>query len=170
MSEPFLGEIKPVGFNFAPHGHAMCQGQVLPISQNTALFSLLGTNFGGNGTSNFALPDLRGRIPLSSGQGPGLSSYQLGEVGGVASVSLTAPQLPSHTHNVVGSSAASTSLSPSGTFPGPAARKVYTPASTGQFAVDAVIPTGGGQPHENMQPFLSINYIIAMVGIFPARP
>ena len=169
MSEPFVGEIRPVAFTFAPNGWALCQGQIMDISQNTALFSLLGTTFGGNGTTNFALPDLQGNIALGARQGPGLSNYLDGEVGGTSSVTLTAGQIPAHNHPVVGSSASSTSLSPVGKFPGTTARKVYTSPTSGQFISDAVIADGGGQAHNNMQPFLSINYIIALNGIFPPQ-
>ena len=167
--DPFLGEIRPVGFNFAPRGWALCQGQVMSIAQNTAIFSLLGTTYGGNGQSTFALPDRRGRVAISSGQGPGLSDCVLGETGGTSSVVLTTPQLPPHNHPVVGSSTASSAVSPSGKFPGQTARKVYKPLSNGQFSVDAVIADGGGQAHNNIQPFLSINFIIALQGVFPPQ-
>ena len=169
MSEPFLGEIRPVGFSFAPIGWATCSGQILPISQNTALFSLMGTFYGGNGTSNFALPNLQGNVAISYGSGPGLTPRNIGEVGGQTSVTLTTSQMPAHNHNVVGSSAAANSLSPIGKFPATSGRKLYAPAANVQFSSDAVIADGGGQSHNNMQPFLSINYIIALTGIFPAR-
>ena len=168
--DPFLGEIRPVGFNFAPRGWALCQGQILPISQNTALFSLLGTNYGGNGTVNFALPNLQGNVAIGARQGPGLSSFFEGQTGGQTSVTLTTAQLPAHSHSVRGSSAAATSRSPSGNFPAKSVRKVYTTPAAGQLIADAVISTGSGFPHNNMQPYLSINYIIALQGIFPSRP
>ncbi len=166
MSEPFLGTIVGFAGNFAPRGWALCQGQILSISQNTALFSLLGTTYGGNGQTTFALPDLRGRTPVSSGQGPGLSNYDLGQSGGEESVVLNAAQMPAHTHQVLGSSVA-TGGRPNG----------RTPATGGQYgnANDVTMDpgmiqaAGGSQPHDNMPPHLAINYIIALQGIFPSR-
>jgi microcystin-dependent protein len=166
----FIGEIRPAGFNFAPQGWALCQGQILPISQNTALFSLLGTTYGGNGLSTFALPDLQGNVAVSSGQGPGLSSYVLGEVDGSSGVTLLTSQIPLHSHNVVGQSAAANSDTPSGRFPALTPRNCYDVAADGFMSPDAVISDGGGQPHNNMQPYCVINYIIALNGIFPSRP
>jgi microcystin-dependent protein len=168
--DPFIGEIRPAGFNFAPRGWALCQGQILPISQNTALFSLLGTFYGGNGTSTFALPDLQGRVALNAGQGPGLSSYDVGQVGGTESVTLLTSQMPIHNHNVVGSSASANSDTPTGRFPAVSPRTVYGTSVDGFFSSQAVIPDGGGQPHNNMQPYCVINYIIALQGVFPPRP
>jgi len=169
--EPFIGEIRWVGFNFAPTGWATCDGQILAISQNTALFSLLGTTYGGDGKTTFALPDLRGRVPLHSGQGPGLSQRTIGEKGGAETVTLTTSQLPAHTHQAVGTSNVATAVSPAA---GVWATKTRTPlygaaGSNANMAAGAIGPTGGNQPHENMPPFLGLTCIIALQGIFPSR-
>ena len=167
--DPFLGELRLFGFNFAPVGWAMCQGQLIGISQNTALFSLLGTMYGGDGMSTFGLPDLRGRTAVGMGQGPGLADYVQGQVGGTETVTLTAAQLPAHNHSVAASSAA-TGKSPAATVPG------YTAdgSTYGTTADLAMSPTmvgggGGGQPHANLQPYLALNWCIALQGIFPSR-
>lgn len=171
MSEPFLGEIIMFGGNFAPRGWAFCSGQLLSIAQNTALFSILGTTYGGNGTTTFALPDLRGRVPIHPGQGPGLSSYVLGEAAGVENVTLLTTQMPAHTHVLTSnaSTAAATDTLPTGNFL--ASDNQYTNASNTQMNANAVAiaPTGGSQPHTNIQPFLCVNFIIALEGIFPSR-
>lgn len=157
-----------VGFNFAPRGWAECNGQLLPISQNTALFALLGTTYGGDGRVTFALPDLRGRVPLHQGNGPGLSPRTLGESTGTESVALTVNQLPSHTHTLKGSATrqdtnrvAGAALSNSGYY------STQTPAADMHPA--AVATTGAGQPHDNVQPVLCVNFVIAVEGIFPSR-
>ena len=168
MSEPFLGQIMLVPYNFAPRGWAFCTGQILPIAQNTALFSLLGTTYGGNGQTTFALPDLRGRVPISSGQGPGLSSYDLGEVGGEESVTLLVNELPAHNH-LVGASDVEVAQ---GSVPKDqvlALGNYYGPTPDTVMAVNMIQPTGGSQPHENRQPYLTLNYCIALEGIFPSR-
>jgi microcystin-dependent protein len=167
--DPFLGEIRPVGFTFAPVGWALCQGQILPISQNTALFSLIGTTYGGNGVSTFALPDLRGRYAMHAGQGPGLANHDLGESAGVEAVTLTAGNLPAHGHGVGASSAAATAWSPAGGVPAKAARTVYKSGGAAAMASDSLSVAGQNQPHENHQPFLSVIYIIALQGIYPPR-
>ena len=168
MSDPFIGQLLAVPYNFAPKGWALCNGQVLPIDQYQALFSLLGTTYGGNGTTNFALPDLRGRVPISSGHGPGLSDYFIGQEGGNESVALTSNQLPSHTHAVSASSAQQTLDAPSNAVP--AVGGAYAPAdSTATMAPKMVEPTGAGQPVTVVQPYLTINWIIALVGSFPVR-
>ena len=170
-SEPFVGEIMLVPYNFAPTGWAFCNGQLLPISQNTALFSLLGTMYGGNGQSTFALPDLRGRVAISLGQGPGLSPRDQGETGGSESVALTLQQIPQHNHPVNVSSSPGTSAQAAGnhlhasTF-----GNSYAATPDGTMAADAIGQTGGGQPHNNLQPYLTLNYVIALQGIFPTRP
>ncbi|MQY09985.1 hypothetical protein SRB5_00890 [Streptomyces sp. RB5] len=167
--DPFLGEIRMAGFNFAPVGWALCNGQLLSINQNTALFSLLGTTYGGNGTTDFALPDLRGRVPMHPGQGPGLSSHDLGEAGGTETVTLTTGELPPHTHALTGVN----SRQDTNRVPGaaPANGGYYsTEAPTAAMHPGAVQPTGGGQPHPNVQPYLCVNFIIALSGIFPSRP
>jgi microcystin-dependent protein len=181
MSEPFLGQLMIFAGNFAPRGWATCDGQILSIAQNTALFSLLGTTYGGNGQTTFALPDLRGRVPIHQGQGPGLSPYTEGEVGGVESVTLINTQMPSHNHtatNAINAAYGPQSPSdnpagavPAGTSGGP---QVYAPASDGtvmnpQTVVTTIGIAGGSQPHENRQPYLCILFCIALEGIFPPR-
>jgi len=173
MAEPFVGQIIAVGFNFAPVGWAICDGSLLPISQYDALFNLIGTTFGGNGQTTFALPDLRGRAVLAMGQGSGLSSYALGQQGGAESVVLTGGQVGSHTHALVG---AATSTTPT---PGPAvvlgttaaADPIYATAGTNAVLTTAAVSpsAGGGVPHENRQPSLAVTYIISLFGIFPTQ-
>jgi microcystin-dependent protein len=166
VAEPFLGQILLFAGNFAPSGWALCNGQLLSIQQNTALFSILGTTYGGNGQTNFALPDLRGRAPIHMGQGPGLSNYPEGEVGGVESVTLIASQMPAHTHAQPATAADEGTNRPNAAVP--ARGGVYAATSDGS----ALAPTsaaGGSQPHENRPPFLVMNYCIALQGIFPSR-
>jgi microcystin-dependent protein len=190
MAEPFLGMIILVGFNFAPQGWAFCNGQLLPINQNTALFSLLGTQYGGNGVTTFALPDLRGRVPLGFGQGAGLSNYVQGQVGGVETVTLTINQMPIHTHVIAPGSlsgtprvknAAGNRQTPVGNVPAIEAAGVT--ATYSDQAPDASMaagtitisgsPTaanaGAGQPFPVVQPYVAMNYCIALQGIFPSR-
>ena len=173
MSEPFVGQVIAVGFNFAPVGWALCQGQLLPISQNTALFSLLGTTYGGDGQSTFGLPDLRGRAALGMGQGSGLQPYPLGQPGGVESVTLTANQFASHTHALQAAATATTPTPGSGVVLGTptAATPIYaTAGAPATLAGSAVsLAAGGNGAHENRQPSLAINYIIALFGIFPSQ-
>lgn len=176
MLEPYIGEITLFAGNFAPRGWAFCQGQLLSIAQNTALFSILGTTYGGDGRTNFALPDLRGRAPIGFGQGPGLPSYELGEMGGEPSHTLTYPEMPAHSHAVQAAGVASggSSASPGGgTWASSTARdNIYsdaapdTPMAGGNISIGAA---GNSQPHNNMQPYLGLNYIIALEGIYPAR-
>jgi microcystin-dependent protein len=172
--DPFVAEIRIFPFNFAPKGWAWCDGQLLPLSQNTALFSLLGTTYGGNGKSNFALPDLQGRSPMHPGQGPGLSLHDLGEIGGSETVTLLESEIPAHSHamrafNDVGEDR----------IPGPTESMAR---STGGFAYadptqsalvpmsgQALAPAGGAQPHNNMQPYLTFHFNIALQGVFPPR-
>jgi len=169
MSQPFLGEIFLVPYNFAPRGYAFCAGQILPIAQNTALFSLLGTTFGGNGQTTFALPDLRGRVAVGAGQGPGLSNVDLGQVGGTETVTLTQAQLPAHVHLAAASQAAGTSSRPSNQFPA-AGQPVYGATSDGTtLNPEFVQSAGSNQPFSIEQPSLGLNYIIALEGIFPSR-
>lgn len=175
MSEPFIGEIRIFGGGFAPRGWALCNGQLLPINANTALFSILGTTYGGNGRTTFALPDLRGRAPLQAGQAPGLSNYALGETVGDVSVTLTSNEMPDHTHVPAGSSSAGTDVKPgNGLWAIPGAGRgvdAYT-NGTGDVKMSPSVLSviGGGQPHNNMPPYLVVNYIIALEGIFPSRP
>ena len=181
MSQPFLGQIQPFGFTFAPRGWAFCNGQLLSISQNTALFSLLGTQYGGNGTTTFALPDLRSRVPMHFGQGPGLPNYVIGEEGGVETVTLTLAETPVHTHSFSGTSDAANFKQPTAGGALAESNKAGTVPGDAYYAADlnvnplqplnqgSVSQYGGSQPHTNLQPYLTINFCIAMQGIFPAR-
>ena len=169
--ERFIGSISLVPYNFNPTGTAFCNGQLMSISQNTALFSLIGTYYGGNGTSNFALPDLRGRMAVGMGQGPGLSLYDIGQYGGEEQVTLTIGQMPQHTHAAVASATAGNTVSPSGAYWAPGPRLLLYSAATNltPMSPGAVGLAGGGQPHDNLKPYLTLNYVIWTVGIFPAR-
>jgi microcystin-dependent protein len=171
MSEPFVGEIRMFGFGFAPQGWALCNGQLLPISQNQALFSLLGTTYGGDGRTTFALPDMQSRMPVCQGQGPGLSSYPEGQAGGAETVTLAAAQMPGHTHPVKASSSAAGSDQPGGRALARSASHIYTaePDTSTVLNADMLGGTGGGQPHGNIQPYLAVNFCIALTGIFPPR-
>jgi microcystin-dependent protein len=167
--DPFLGQLMLVPYNFAPRGWAFCNGQIMSIAQNTALFSLLGTTYGGNGQTTFALPDLRGRVAISSGQGPGLQNYSLGEIAGSENVTLISSQMPAHTH-VVGASTGSAQATPDNAFPGSdTSTQIYDLAASTTMNPQMIQPSGGSQPHENRQPYLALNYIIALQGIFPSR-
>ena len=166
MTEIFLGQILPAAFSFAPRGFAQCNGQLLPIAQNQALFSLLGTQYGGNGQTNFALPDLRGRTPTGfDGSDP------IGTVSGTETVTLTTPQLPMHLHQLAGTAASNTLRNPNGTLFGTATSNLYAPVGGPQvpLAAQSLASAGGNQPHENMQPYSVINFCIALTGIFPSR-
>jgi microcystin-dependent protein len=165
--EPFLGEIRLVPFNFAPRGWAICAGQLLPISQNQALFALLGTTYGGNGQTTFALPDLRGRVPIGAGQPSAGSSYPLGATGGEETVALTTRQLPQHAHPIHASSAAATTKNPTTAFL--AGGGAYGAQRNVRMNAAMIGRTGGGEGHENRQPYLALNYIIALQGIFPSQ-
>jgi microcystin-dependent protein len=187
MSEPFIGEIRMVGFSFAPRGWAFCQGQLLPIAQNSALFSLLGTQFGGDGRTSFGLPDLRGRSPVGQGQGPGLSDITMGKMAGTETVTLNQTQMPSHTHTAEASIAVPASSNGVDTTGTPATNTVLGPASNSGragtlYATDAanttlkpfnspvtVQPAGGNLPIGTRNPFTGVNCIIALEGIFPSR-
>lgn len=170
--DPFLGEIKWVAFTFAPRGWALCDGQVLPINQNQALFSLLGTTYGGDGRTTFALPDMRGRTPIHVGQGPGLSPYVLGQRAGEESHTLTVSEIPWHAHQAMASGAEATAVSPAGNVPAAKARvPLYGPGpATIDMGSGVIAATGGSQPHNNMPPYITLNCIIALQGIFPSRP
>jgi microcystin-dependent protein len=175
MADPFVAEIRIFPFNFAPSGWAWCNGQLLPISQNTALYSLLGTTYGGNGKSNFALPDLQGRVPMHPGQGPGLSLYDLGQTGGSETVSLLESEMPAHSHTFKASNDAGGTKTPTGA-------SISRPFGRGNNMFDATVanlvymapemaaPAGGDQPHNNMQPYLTFFFCIALQGVFPPRP
>ena len=179
--DPFVGEIRAFGFNFAPRGWALCQGQLLAINQNTALFALLGTNYGGNGYQTFGLPDLRGRLIVNPGQGNGLSNYSIGQLGGIENETLLLTELPLHTHTltqgltVMASSAAGISSTPAGNVLAVLNTvQHYSTSPDVQMAAGSIAGTatvvGGGTPHSNLMPYLCINYCIALQGIFPSRP
>ena len=170
--DPFVAEIRIFPFNFAPRGWAFCDGQILPLSQNTALFSLLGTTYGGDGKSNFALPDLQGRAPMHPGQGPGLSLHDLGETGGSESVTLLESEIPSHAHGLVASSQAGEDPQAVGeTFARSVGANLYQASSTGLVSMNdnTIAPAGGDQPHNNLQPYLTLSFCIALQGVFPPR-
>jgi microcystin-dependent protein len=178
--QPFLGQITLFPCNFAPKGWALCEGQLIAIAQNTALFSLLGTYYGGDGIRTFALPDLRGRVPIGQGQGPGLSQYDLGSVQGQEIVVLSSSQSPAHTHPFPAFAAPATTNAPSGALPaeghgaGRAGGNVntYAPlqnATATKLASGQVGVAGGNQPHNNLQPYLTLNWCIALEGVFPSR-
>jgi microcystin-dependent protein len=167
---PYLGEIMLFAGNFQPRGWAFCNGQLLPINQNQALFSLLGTTYGGDGRVTFALPDLRDRVPIHFGQGPGLSDRVLGERSGATTHTLTLAEIPAHTHPLRVSSAPATSVTPVGMFPArnPAGYAQFT-ATTPDVVMTAAGSAGGSQPHENLQPCLGLHFCIALQGVFPSQ-
>ena len=174
MADPFVAEIRIFPFNFAPRGWAFCNGQLLPISQNTALFSLLGTTYGGNGQSTFALPDMQGKAPMQPGQGPGLSLHDLGEIGGSETVTLLQSEIPAHSHPLMASTQPGEDPSP-----GPnealgrsVGASLYQTTTTPFVPVsfNAIAPAGGNLPHNNMMPYLTLSFCIALQGIFPPRP
>ena len=173
MADPFVAEIRIFPFNFAPKGWAFCDGQILPISQNTALFSLLGTTYGGDGKSTFALPDMQGNAPIHAGQGPGLSLYDLGQIGGSETVTLLVSEIPLHTHTLQ-------AFATPGDLKEPQAGACLTRSNNGaiynttisnfvQMAPQALTPAGGSLPHNNMMPYLTLNFCIALQGVFPPR-
>jgi microcystin-dependent protein len=169
MATPFLGEIRMVGFGFAPKGWAMCNGQSMPINQNQALFSLLGTTFGGNGQTTFLLPDLRGRVPLEPGTKGNTPTYGYGQVGGQEMHTLTIGEMPAHTHTALASSSGPAAPSPSNNFWANGGQQLYVGSPNTAMAANAIANNGGGQAHENRSPYLVINFIIALTGIFPTR-
>jgi len=171
MSEPFVAEIRIFPFNFAPTGWAFCDGQLISISQNTALFSLLGTTYGGNGINNFALPNFQGCAPMHSGQGPGLSLRSLGETGGSDTITLLATEIPVHTHAANCNAGTGDQYSPAGNFWATDAggNNEYNATAGSSMAAGGVANTGGSQPHNNLQPYLVLNFCIALQGVFPPR-
>jgi microcystin-dependent protein len=173
MADPFVAEIRIFGFNFPPKGWAFCAGQILPISQNTALFSLLGTTYGGNGKSTFALPDFQGRVGVQPGQGKGLSLYDLGETGGTESVTLLDSEMPAHVHgvfaNINPSNLATPSPARSWARTAPGTSYITTNANLTQMSPMAIGVAGGSLPHNNMMPYLTLNFCIALQGVFPPR-
>lgn len=172
MADPFVAEIRMMPFNFAPIGWAFCDGQLLPISQNTALFSLIGTYYGGNGKSTFGLPNMQGSAPMSHGDGPGLSSRFAGETGGVESITLIMSEIPAHNHVVrTVNDSADTNISAGNAMARSAGASVYgTVGANVLLGSSALAPAGGGLPHNNMQPYLTLNFCIALQGIFPPHP
>jgi|SRR5580658_7108419 microcystin-dependent protein len=174
MSNPFVAEIRIFPFNFAPTGWAFCAGQLLPISQNTALFSLLGTTYGGDGKSNFALPNMQGNVPMFYGQGPGLSLYDIGETGGSQNVTLLQTEMPAHPHALKAEPIAGNVNTPSpqvalARSDNATAYQTVTNTNVIQMAVNTVAPNGGNQPHNNLMPYLTLNFCIALQGVFPPR-
>lgn len=173
MADPFVAEIRIFPFNFAPSGWARCDGQLMPLSQNTALFSLLGTTYGGNGTSNFALPDLQGRAPMHPGQGPGLSLHDLGESAGTETVTLLESEIPAHSHSLGVQQVPGDSPTPAGNVYarglGATPYRDAAGATLTEMAPQALAPSGGSAPHNNMQPYLTCYFCIALQGVFPPR-
>jgi len=177
MSDQYLGEIRIVPFNYAPKGWAFCDGRLIPLSQNTALYSLIGTTYGGNGTTNFELPNFNGNVPVCQGQGPGLTRRTMGEAAGTASVTLTSNEIPQHIHMMIGSMTDASETQPTGALPAiPQSSDPRNPGNlydssqpTTPMLANGVLPTGGNQPHNNMQPYLALTFIISLTGIYPAR-
>ena len=171
MGQPFIGEIRMFGGNFNPNGWAFCDGQLVPISENDALFTLIGTTYGGDGQETFALPNLQSRVPIHQGNGPDGVSYQLGQAAGVESVTLTTQQIPAHTHSMLASTDPGNQASPAGNVPAALSPvsiyKANISAPTIAMNAQSVTPVGGSQPHDNMQPYHGINYIISLFGVFP---
>ena len=172
--DPFVAEIRIFPFNFAPKGWAFCDGQLLPISQNTALFSLLGTTYGGDGKSNFALPDMQGNAAMHPGQGPGLSLHDLGETGGSETVTLLQSEMPGHVHNEMAAASVGNRSTPAGNSVSRVSGSTpFVPSSATPPLVamspNAIVPNGGNQPHNNMQPYLVLSFCIALQGVFPPR-
>lgn len=169
--DPFVGEIRVFGFNFAPRGWAFCDGQLLPLSQNTALFSLLGTFYGGDGRSNFALPNLQGQVARGVGQGSGLSNVDIGETGGVETVTLLSTEMPQHTHVPQSNNTQADSSSPAGEYwaPEAAGSNTYNTTGAGNMNAGVLGAVGGTLPHNNLQPYLVLNFCIALQGVYPSR-
>ena len=172
MAQPFIGEIRMFAGNFAPAGWAFCDGQQMAISENDALFVLIGTTYGGDGQSTFNLPNLCSRVPMHAGTGPDGVNYVLAEAAGVESVTLTTQQIPNHSHPLVATSSIGSSVNPGGNVPAATLggiQRYYEGGTDSSLNAAAVSPVGGSQPHENMQPFLCINYIISLFGVFPTQ-
>ncbi|WP_121255978.1 phage tail protein [Nocardioides ferulae] len=166
MAQPYVGEIRMFAGNFAPAGWMFCEGQILPISENETLFQLIGTTYGGDGENTFALPDLRGRIPIHLGNG-----FILAETGGAEEITLTVPQIPAHSHPLLAvAEGAGNQISPAGNVPGPSynVSPYLNDSPTGDFNAAAIAPVGGSQPHTNLQPYLCVDFIISLFGIFPS--
>jgi microcystin-dependent protein len=170
MSQPFIGECRPVGFSFAPAGWAMCQGQLMPISENDTLFNLIGTTFGGDGQETFAMPDLQGRVPIHQGSNAG-QTFQVGEKAGVESVTLIAQQIPIHNHQIIVAGGNGNANIMQNQYLAGASTKVFTanPVLDSNMNANSLTQVGGSQPHENLQPYLTISWIISLFGIFPSQ-
>jgi microcystin-dependent protein len=171
MPEPYIGEIRMFAGNFAPNGWMFCEGQTLPISENDALFTLIGTTYGGDGQETFNLPNLASRVPIHMGTGPDGTTYQLGEMAGTEQETLTIQQIPNHTHQLMVSTGPASVNNPDGNLPGepPSVKYLIEDTPNTPMNAQAVSPTGGSQPHENTQPFLCINFIISLFGVFPSQ-
>ena len=170
MSESFLAEVDIFAGNYAPKGWMLCDGQLLPIAQNQSLYSLIGTVYGGDGTFDFALPNLVGRAPMHAGNGPGLSSYALGQRGGIDNVTLSVAQMPSHSHDMLSSTEDRDDLNPDGNYFGLGAKLYATPNNLGAMNSAMLPDAGGSQSHTNQQPYLKLTFIISVAGIYPSRP
>ena len=171
MSQPFVGQLMLGGWNFAPAGWQTCDGSLLAISQFDTLFNLIGTTFGGDGQATFAVPDLRGRVPVGAGNGPGLSGYVIGQTGGVENVTLSAAQIPAHSHPMSANSGNGTSPFASNNTPAVSTTNVYHPGAPAASAMNSQScgSFGGSQPHDNLQPYLTLNWVISLFGIFPSQ-
>ncbi len=172
MSEPFIAEIRIFAGNFAPRGWAFCNGQLLPVAQNTALFSLIGTTYGGDGRTTTALPNLQGMAPMHPGRGPGLASRRLGQRGGTETVTLSEAQIPSHNHTAEGSTGNANSNDPTNHYLAQSTARganIYQSGTSNLVNLEKLQNTGGSQPHNNLQPYLAMNFIIALVGLYPSR-
>jgi microcystin-dependent protein len=174
MSDPYIGEIRLFGFRRIPSGWQACDGSLLSIAQYDALYTLLGTTYGGDGQTTFGVPDLRGRVPIHQGQGPGLSSYAMGQMSGTETVTLTSAQMAQHTHSLVASTTVGAELTPTGNVIGATAdQELYVPNTSGQISAaldpSVLMPSGGSQPHENCMPTLVVNYCIATEGLWPSQ-
>lgn len=174
MADPFVAEIRIFPFGYAPKGWAFCDGQLLPLSQNTALFSLLGTTYGGDGKSSFGLPDMQGNTPMHPGEGPGLSTHFLGEMSGTTTVTLLETEIPLHPHTVMAAGALGNRTTPQdNAISRPTGSTPFVPASTNppivKMAAGVITPSGGSLPHNNMQPFLTLNFCLALQGVYPPR-
>lgn len=172
MAQPYVGEIRMFAGNFAPNGWMFCEGQPLPISENEVLFQLIGTTYGGDGEETFNLPNLASRVPMHMGTGPDGTTYQIGEMAGVEEVSLSTQQIPNHTHPLTGSSTGGADASPAGNVLATTSQGIflyYEGAVDANLNAQAITPAGGSQPHENTQPFLCVNFIISLFGVFPSQ-
>jgi microcystin-dependent protein len=170
MGTPYVGEIRMVGFNFAPVGWAFCNGQLMPISENDTLFNLIGTTYGGDGQETFALPNLQSRIPIHAGQGSGLPNFVIGEMAGTETVTLTVPQIPSHNHAAMATSNSGNQSTPqNGIWASPGQGAYGTGTASLAMKANLIAISGGSQPHENMMPYLTINFIISLYGVYPTQ-